>query len=111
MADPNTPSDPNMPSDPAHQEQTVERRPHHQDPTRVETTRTSDASTITAGGLAGGRPAGGPTITPERARYEERTGVDPAVRSGHDDDRSDRAKQGSDDPVLPAEDATLNTKI
>jgi hypothetical protein len=55
----------------------------------VEHTRESDATTINNGGLGGGRPAGGARITPERART----------------DRDSR------DPVMPDDDATLNTKI
>jgi hypothetical protein len=103
-------SDPEPSSDPRDQEQLVERRPHHQDPTRVETERTSDASTINAGGLGGGRPAGGSTVTPERARYEERSGVE-SVQSEGEPRTSDRAAEGPDDPVLPADDSSLNTKI
>lgn len=67
----------------------VERRPRREDPTAVDTTRTSDASTITNGGLGGGRPAGGARITPERARTEDNT----------------------TDPVMPDDSSTLNTKI
>lgn len=52
------------------QEQMIERRPHGQDPTRVEDQRTSDASTISNGGLAGGRPEGGARKTPEREKAE-----------------------------------------
>jgi len=76
-------------SDPRDQEQAVERRPRAEDPTAVEHTRESDATTINNGGLGGGRPAGGARITPERART----------------DRDSR------DPVMPDDDATLNTKI
>ena len=82
-------TDPKSPSDPRDQEPAVERRPRHQDPTAVEHTRESDASTINNGGLGGGRPEGGARITPERARTDE----------------------GSRDPVMPDDDATLNTKI
>jgi hypothetical protein len=71
------------------QEQPVERRPDQEDPTAVDHTRESDASTINNGGLAGGRPAGGARITPERARNEGNTS----------------------DPVMPDDDSTLNTKI
>jgi hypothetical protein len=84
-------TDPKQLSDPRDQEQAVERRPFSDDPTRVENTRVSDATTISNGGLAGGRPQGGATVTPERARVE-----------GSDE---------PDDAVMPADDATLNTKI
>lgn len=53
------------------QEQMIERRPRQHDPTRVEDEHTSDASTISNGGLAGGRPEGGAKKTPERIRDEE----------------------------------------
>jgi hypothetical protein len=92
-----TGSEPKRRSDPRNQEQMVERRPYHGDPTRVESERTSDASTISNGGLGGGRPEGGSRITPERARA---TGQPDAAR-----------KTDSDDPTMPADDATLNTKI
>ncbi|PYR94040.1 MAG: hypothetical protein DMF84_07410 [Acidobacteria bacterium] len=84
-------TDPKHLSDPRDQEQAVERRPFSDDPTRVENTRVSDATTISNGGLGGGRPQGGATVTPERARVE--------------------GKEGPDDAVMPADDATLNTKI
>ena len=100
----------NPSSDARDQEQPVERRPYANDPTRVENTRVSDASTITAGGLSGGRPEGGATETPERARYEESRG-DRDVRSGRDAPLGERAREGENDPVLPADDSTLNTKI
>lgn len=54
------------------QEQMIERRPHPQDPTRVEHQRTSDATTISNGGLAGGRPEGGARKTPEREKTEDK---------------------------------------
>lgn len=73
------------------QEQPVERRPFANDPTRVENTRVSDSTTISNSGLGGGRPQGGATVTPERARAE--------------------GKEGPDDAVMPADDATLKTKI
>ena len=82
-------TDPKSQSDPRDQEQAVERRPRPQDPTAVEHTRESDASTINNGGHGGGRPAGGGRVTPERAHTR-------------DDNR---------DPVMPDEDATVNTKI
>ena len=78
-------------SDPRDQEQAVQRRPYPHDPTRVENERVSDASTINNGGLGGGRPGGGATVTPERARTD--------------------ATDEPADPALPADDATLNTKI
>jgi hypothetical protein len=78
-------------SDPRDQEQAVERRPFSNDPTRLENTRVSDATTISNGGLAGGRPQGGATVTPERARVE--------------------GAEEPDDAVMPADDATLRTKI
>jgi hypothetical protein len=53
------------------QEQMIERRPHAQDPTRAEDQRTSDSTTISNGGLAGGRPEGGARKTPERERMED----------------------------------------
>jgi hypothetical protein len=84
-------TDPKDLSDPRDQEQPVERRPFSDDPTRVENTRVSDATTISNGGLGGGRPQGGATVTPERARVE--------------------GKEEPDDAVMPADDATLNTKI
>ena len=37
------------------QEQLVERHPHHEDPTRNDVERVSDGSTISNGGLGGGR--------------------------------------------------------
>jgi hypothetical protein len=70
-------------------EQPIERHPRPQDPTAVDHTRESDATTINNGGLGGGRPQGGARITPERAHNE----------------------QNSRDPVMPDDDATLNTKI
>jgi len=79
----------NSSRDPGRQEQAVERRPDQQDPTAVDHTRESDASTINNGGLGGGRPAGGARITPERARKEANTR----------------------DPVMPDDESTLNTKI
>ncbi|NUR56409.1 MAG: hypothetical protein HOQ29_18355 [Acidobacteria bacterium] len=83
--------DSKSPSDPRDQEQAVERRPYPHDPTRVENQRVSDASTMNNGGLGGGRPGGGSKVTPERARTE---GTDQPA-----------------DPALPADDATLDTKI
>jgi hypothetical protein len=56
--------------DPRDQEQMIERRPHAEDPTRADDRRTSDASTISNGGLAGGRPERGARKTPERERME-----------------------------------------
>jgi hypothetical protein len=76
-------------SDPQTQEQPVERRPDAQDPTAVDHVRESNATTISNGGLGGGRPQGGARVTPERARTEG-------------DDRN---------PVMPDEDATLRTEI
>jgi len=70
-------------------EHTVERHPHPQDPTAVDHTRESDATTINNGGLGGGRPGGGARITPERAHNED----------------------NPKDPVMPDDDSTLNTKI
>lgn len=84
-------TDPKDLSDPRDQDQPVERRPFSDDPTRVENTRVSDATTISNGGLGGGRPQGGATVTPERARVE--------------------GQEEPDDAVMPADDATLNTKI
>jgi hypothetical protein len=81
-------SDNTRPSDPGDQEQLVERRPRHEDPTRVDTERTSDASTIVNGGLGGGRPEGGAQRTPERVRAE-----------------------AGDKPVKPDEGATLKTNM
>ena len=104
-------SDPEWETDPADQEQIVERRPYHHDPTRVENERTSEGSTISNGGLAGGRPAGGATVTPERARHEERSGHGPDVVGDRDIPHRNRATEGTDDPVMPADDATLGTKI
>jgi hypothetical protein len=57
--------------DPRNQEQMIERRPHAHDPTRPEDQGTSDATTISNGGLGGGRPEGGARKTPERERMEE----------------------------------------
>jgi hypothetical protein len=76
-------------SDPRDQEQSVERHPSPQDPTAVDHTRESDATTINNGGLGGGRPEGGAHITPERAHNEG----------------------ASQDPVMPDDASTLNTKI
>jgi hypothetical protein len=84
-------TDPTHSSDPRDQEQAVERRPFSEDPTRVENTRVSDATTISNGGLGGGRSQGGAQVTPERSRVE--------------------ATDQPEDPVMPADDATLNTKI
>jgi hypothetical protein len=84
-------TDPKDLSDPRDQEQPIERRPFAKDPTRVENTRVSDATTIGNGGLGGGRPQGGATLTPERARAER--------------------KKGPDDVVMPADDAALKTNI
>jgi hypothetical protein len=89
----------------------VERRPYSQDPTAVDHTRTSESSTVSNGGLGGGRPEGGATVTPERARYEESSGHGPDVVGGHDVPHSERAIRDESDPVMPADDATLNTKI
>jgi hypothetical protein len=100
-----------QPSNPEDQEQLVERRPYHEDPTRVENTRGSDASTVSNGGLAGGRAEGGATITPERARYEEGVRQSPEVQGGDDAPRSERAAQDEDDPVMPADESTLNIKV
>ena len=82
-------TDPKQKSDPRDQEQPVETHPRAQDPTAVDRTRDSDATTINNGGLAGGRPEGGARITPERA-HNERT---------------------PDDPVMPDDESTLNTRI
>ena len=98
-------------SDPADQEQLVERRPYNSDPTRVENERTSDASTVTNGGLGGGRDAGGATITPERARYEEGAPQSPEVQGGADIPRRERAAEDESDPVMPGDEATLRTTI
>jgi len=68
-------------ADPGNQEQMLERRPAAQDPTRVEDQRTSDASTISNGGLGGGRPAGGARKTPERNRMEQTSGDEPTLRT------------------------------
>jgi hypothetical protein len=78
-------TDPKWQSDPRDQEQAVERRPDHQDPTAVDHTRESDASTINNGGLGGGRPAGGARRTPERARAEGEES-DPVMPGGDLDD-------------------------
>ena len=69
-------ADPKSQSNPRDQEQAVQRRPYPHDPTR---------------GLGGGRPGGGATVTPERARTD--------------------ATDEPADPALPADDATLKTKI
>lgn len=76
-------------NDAADQQQSVARRPHPQDPTRVEDQRTSDAGTIAGSGLGGGRPQGGAGVTPERAHQEP-------------DQRN---------PVMPDDDAKLRTEI
>ena len=55
---------------PRNQEPMVERRPHPQDPTRLDDQRTSDATTIANGGLGSGRPEGGAKKTPERDKME-----------------------------------------
>jgi hypothetical protein len=104
-------TDQDKPSAASDQEPLVERRPYHSDPTAVDHTRTSDASTVNNGGLGGGRPQGGATITPERARYEERAGHERDVQGGDDVPRRERANAGPDDPVMPADDASVNTKI
>ncbi len=59
--------------DPGNQEQLVDRRPHTADPTRADDQRTSDATTISNGGLGGGRPEGGAKKTPERDKMEQPT--------------------------------------
>jgi hypothetical protein len=82
-------TDRKLTSDPRDQEQAVERRPQPQDPTAVDRTRESDATTINNGGLGGGRPAGGARVTPEHPRRTE-------------DER---------DPVMPDDDTTLKTNI
>jgi hypothetical protein len=84
-------TDPTHLSDPDDQEQAIERRPFSNDPTRVENTRVSDATTISNGGLGGGRPQGGAQVTPERARAE--------------------GSEEPNDAALPADDATLKTNI
>ena len=84
-------ADPKHLSDPRDQEQPIERRPYSNDPTRVENTRVSDATTISNGGLGGGRPQGGAEVTPERARAE--------------------GDEEPEDKVMPADDATLKTNI
>ena len=85
MTDPN----PRQKQDRRTQGQPVERHPSPEDPTAVDRTRESDATTINNGGLGGGRPEGGGRITPERAQNEDHTR----------------------DPVMPDDDSTLNTKI
>ncbi|HET7617619.1 MAG TPA: hypothetical protein VFK20_03850 [Vicinamibacterales bacterium] len=80
-------------SKPEDQEPVVHRSPNAGAPTRVEEEHTAASSTQTSSGLAGGSPAGGPQKTPEREEYEKR-------ERGH-----------GDDPVMPADDSTLNTKI
>jgi hypothetical protein len=82
----------------------VERRPYARDPTKVDHTRVSTASTVTNSGLGGGRPEGGATVTPERARTEERMRKRPDVQSGRDQPRGNRAHAGEDDPTTPADD-------
>ena len=89
----------------------MERRPYSTDPTAVDHTRVSESSTISNGGLGGGRPEGGATVTPERARYQDESGHGPDVRGGGDVPDRTRARQDETDQVLPADDATLNTKI
>ena len=81
-------SDPKHLSDPRDQEQAVERRPFSHDPTRVENTRVSDATTISNGGLAGGRAQGGAKVTPERARVDDtEPPEDPGGTVAHLDER------------------------
>jgi hypothetical protein len=82
----------------------VERRPYARDPTKVEHTRVSTASTVTNSGLGGGRPEGGATVTPERARTEDRMRKRPDVQGGHDQPRENRAQAGDDDSTTPADD-------
>jgi hypothetical protein len=55
MTDPN----PRQKQDRRTQGQPVERHPSPDDPTAVDRTRESDATTINNGGLGGGRPEGG----------------------------------------------------
>ncbi len=83
--------------DPAHQEQVVQRSPAgaSRPGASVVDERTSSSNTQHAGGLSGGDPEGPPRETPERLREEEQ-GFAP-----HRDN----------DPALPANDATLRTKI
>jgi hypothetical protein len=68
-------------TDPRNQEQMIERRPSAQDPTRLDDQRTSDATTISNGGLGGGRPEGGAQKTPERNRLEQNSGDQPTLRT------------------------------
>jgi hypothetical protein len=79
----------------ARQEQVIERSPGAPDSTRtVIEERTVATNTQSSGGLSGGAPGGGPATTPERGHVERRQANTPAS-----------------DTALPADDATLNTKI
>jgi hypothetical protein len=80
-------------SNPEDQEPVVHRSPNAGAPTRVEDEHTAATSTQTSSGLGGGTPEGGPQKTPEREAFEKR----------------ERARE--DDPVMPADDSSLNTKI
>jgi hypothetical protein len=68
--------------------------------------RTADSSTQTASGL--GTPRPGPGV--ERNRQPD---DDPVRRTGEERDTTPRRYEQTtdDDPVMPAEDSSLNTKI
>jgi hypothetical protein len=80
-------------SHPDDQEPVVHRSPNAGAPTRVEEEHTAASSTQTSSGLGGGTPEGVPQKTPEREVYEKR----------------ERGRE--DDPVMPENDSSLNTKI
>jgi hypothetical protein len=71
----------------------------------------SDQEHLVERGLGGGRPSGGGTVTPERAGDEERSGVESVQGVREPRTMQDRSAEGPDDPVLPADDSSLNTKI
>ncbi len=96
-------------SDPEAQEQSVRRSPGGVANPTAE--RTGSSNSLTAGGLTGGTPAGGPEKTAERNRFETDADEEPRVRSGRDPDERQPSAESGSDPALPANDATLNTKI
>lgn len=77
------------------------RRANQSDPTSE---RTSEQSTQTASGLTGGRR--GPEVASERE-------ADDLLNRDAEDryETPRRYEEGETDPALPADDATLNTKI
>jgi hypothetical protein len=79
------------------------RTPNPSDPTSE---RTADESTQTASGLSGGRPGAKPAGADDRELDEM------IPREGEDERTSSRRRDdGANEPALPSDDASLNTKI